>query len=277
MLYIHIGLPKTGTTFLQVEIFPKWNGIKYLGGRKKEITLKELVEIDDNQTYLISKEYLAGEPKIVNLAKLFPEAKIMVSFRKHDKWVTSRYKQYIQDINCSTLSFKEFFDIENNNGYFKKENLNYRKKIKTIEESFNQKPFVFLQEELTDNLDGVLKDMEYFMGGRAPKIDKLGDNKSNKGLGYYQSIVMMNVNKLFKCPKNPSGIIPYNQYTWFVRKVIRYILQNPLASVPKRSIKMDEKQKKLTEEYYKDDWNFVLNYIKNECTYRYNFDDSRYR
>ena len=57
MLFLHIGLHKTGTTFLQQAVFPKWQGINYIPEDKLEF----LVRMDEKQDYLLSREGLSGK------------------------------------------------------------------------------------------------------------------------------------------------------------------------------------------------------------------------
>ena len=103
-IYFHIGLHKTGTTFLQRQVFPYIKGINYYGTDTKEkfgwptiITKKTVV----------SKERLSGEPYcsplddreyILDGIKIkYPNAKIIVCLRDKNSWVKSLYSTYIKD------------------------------------------------------------------------------------------------------------------------------------------------------------------------------------
>lgn len=81
---IHIGLHKTGTTFLQKEIFP-------------------LLDLD-----IVSYEDLSGIPQILNfpvkfrynlipiLKKITPDAIILIGWRDQKEWVNSLYNEYVK-------------------------------------------------------------------------------------------------------------------------------------------------------------------------------------
>jgi hypothetical protein len=205
MLFIHIGLPKTGTTLFQREIFPRWNNINFLNSN-----LEVLVSMKKNRKYLISNEGLSGRPWVSfkhsdlswhrdqesfleNLSKLYPDAKIMVSFRRHDRYIISLYKQYLHE--GGVVEFKDFFDIEKDDGFIKKRDLLFENIIKLINKYFEHEPFVFIQEELQTNFDELLDDMEIFFDESAPSVNILQLPKKNKGVGYYQAKILLKLNQ----------------------------------------------------------------------------------
>jgi len=96
---IHVGLQKTGTTFLQEEIFRKMN-VRYI----RNINFVNLCFKRDKKT-IIADEGLSGNArsnkvdrfKIAdNLHKLFPDAKIIVGIRNPHDMIASLYSQYIR-------------------------------------------------------------------------------------------------------------------------------------------------------------------------------------
>lgn len=109
-IYIHVGLHRTGTTFLQKHVFPKIEGIKYYD-RYNRFNLNHnfILSIDDDvdMPILISDEGLSNYNysdyeecsayKIADrLHALFPSAKIIVVFRKKEEWIRSLYNFYIK-------------------------------------------------------------------------------------------------------------------------------------------------------------------------------------
>jgi len=100
---IHVGLMKTGTTFLQEEIFKKMN-VRYI----RDINFTNLCFKRDKKT-IIANEALSGDPysnkidrfKVIdNLHKLFPDAKIIVGVRNWKDMMDSLYSQYIRNGGC---------------------------------------------------------------------------------------------------------------------------------------------------------------------------------
>ena len=92
MLFFHVGMHKTGTTFLQQAVFPHWRGINYVPWPHLELLLR----LDDNKINLVSREGLSGknwahyeerERSLQRLAELFPASRILISFRKHSGYI----------------------------------------------------------------------------------------------------------------------------------------------------------------------------------------------
>lgn len=101
-VYVHIGLPKTATTFLQQNIFPNIDGINYIG--QKEF-LWENLELEKGKN-LISHEGLSGNAYVNTLQDrlilfhglkgLFECPKIIVATREKENIIKSLYSQYIK-------------------------------------------------------------------------------------------------------------------------------------------------------------------------------------
>jgi len=137
-IFIHIGLPKTGTTFLQEEIFPKLNNVNFI---LRDFSLAQYSEGKN----LISNERITGgitgdadyKTILDRIKKLFPNIKIIVVFRNKDEWIRSCYYQFIGTSENRLLvkSFKEYYD-----NYFNKSLLD----------------FVSFEQYLKDMFDDVL-------------------------------------------------------------------------------------------------------------------------
>jgi len=117
-IVIHIGLHKTGTTFLQTQVFPKILNINYQ--TKVDLTTK----VEEGKINLFSDENLDGgsyrlfntvEQRytiLENLHKLYPNAKIILCIRDKDQWLKSAYKQYVVAYkSCSFEEYKRRLDV----------------------------------------------------------------------------------------------------------------------------------------------------------------------
>ncbi len=135
MLYIHVGLQKTATSYLQQKIFNSLDGICYLGidnvnnktyEMLKKITLqncleyekdeinnyfKEIIDIDKN--YLISYEAFSSIDRVdriimINRIKeIFGDVKIIITIREQEKFIKSYYSQ----LKKNKLFKKRFYNI----------------------------------------------------------------------------------------------------------------------------------------------------------------------
>lgn len=94
-IILHLGYPKTGTTFLQQNVYPKLNNIRYLGKfyRKKEIDDENTINIERIRDYLCNSKF-----NDLNIEK-----EIISEFKN----ITNKNTTYL-------LSAEYFFDIEVN-------------------------------------------------------------------------------------------------------------------------------------------------------------------
>lgn len=82
MLYLHVGLHKTGTTYLQSAVFKNWSSVHYL----RHLTIENFLRVDPQDTVLVSREGFSGpalghqHEKIAflkRLSRMFPDARIL--------------------------------------------------------------------------------------------------------------------------------------------------------------------------------------------------------
>jgi len=122
-IFIHIGFPKTGTTFLQEVIFPRLNNVNFI---LRDFSLAQYKEGKN----LISNERITGgitgdadyKTILDRIKKLFPDIKIIVVLRDKDEWIKSCYYQFIGTPKNRLLvkSFKDYYD-----NYFNKSLLDF--------------------------------------------------------------------------------------------------------------------------------------------------------
>ncbi|WP_373533182.1 sulfotransferase domain-containing protein [Vampirovibrio sp.] len=143
-IIIHVGMHKTGTTYLQEHIFPKLDDVylvsvntvvdpikrflKHLFSRNVllldlgqiKVEIEAFIESLPQNKILISNESLFGffhenyshNKMFADYLKLmFPNAKILVTIRRQDDWLESAYKQVIHaGLSISINHFLNYFD-----------------------------------------------------------------------------------------------------------------------------------------------------------------------
>ena len=92
-VFIHIGLPRTGTTFLQRVVFPKMD-VNFTGNKHlinaNIIDGKNLISNESLCGYFyIHMGYADGFVVCDRIKKLFPDAKIIFVTRNVDEWLVS--------------------------------------------------------------------------------------------------------------------------------------------------------------------------------------------
>lgn len=258
-VFIHIGLHRTGTTFLQKEVFPLLPGVDYL----YKPLLQEVINYSSfHNKLLISDEGLIGriwnaERNLLlqRLYNLFPEASIIVGFRKHNAWIRSTYSLYLR--RGGTLTVDQFIQNDNE-GILKRRQLEFAELINQITQLWENPPFIYLMEEIQDNPMRMVGDLCKYMALDIADDINFNSIPRNPGLNQKQQLFCKKLNKYVRSEYNPIGLFPV--------KII-----NKLGLQPERLSRLWFKKddNKLNEEWaitekdlfhFTNDWNKVINY-----------------
>lgn len=170
-IYLHIGLPKTGTTFLQGKVFPLMKKVKVVHEMDMYHLLCTGVHGDgiDNGKVLVTNERLSGNLTdpffrqkdriylIENLKRLFNNAKVLFCIRNSDSFLYSCYKQYC--LSNWAYSFDTYRNL------YDKECLNHMVFIYYLYELFGKdNVLVWSFEEFKRNPKGVVSKICGFVG-----------------------------------------------------------------------------------------------------------------
>jgi len=205
-IFLHLGLVKTGSTFLQKEIFPKLDVNYY---HKPDLLTENFI----GHKILISKEewchtkYIANHPELLDfdfialerLSKIFPNAKIILGMRK-EGFEKSLYSRFL--LEGSTLSFDEFKKRLN------KRFLNQNRYVTECKKMFSD-VFIYTLDDLKKNPQTVADRICNFMN--VPKIIINGNRKYNTSLKPMQQKSLRMLNNL-KFKKIPGFHTLFNRY-----------------------------------------------------------------
>lgn len=211
-IYLHVGLHKTSTTFLQKEIFPKLESVNlqvhpysifdmYIDKKKKNILSGEAFSL--SMPHYDKSHYKTNRQNALEyLKRLFPDAKIIIGVREKDSWLKSCYSQYI--IQGGIFSFEDYLKKYENNI------IDINQYLEQLHEFWND-IFVYDFKDLKSNTDQVISDLCSFMYCPVPRYEK---KKRNESLNKNQIRILRKINKICSL----SHIIP-------IDKIIRKILQ----------------------------------------------------
>lgn len=170
-IILHVGMHKTATTFLQEELFPK------IVQHNQDVQFIDTFSIDMDineykKTVIISDENLDGgsyrlfrnhrhRNRIArNLARMFPEAEVMVCFRDKEKWLKSAYKQFVVGYGW-TGSFGEYM------AFMDPDVLDFNDYVFKLHEHF-KKVHVLTFEDLVENPENFVSDICSIVGVAIP-------------------------------------------------------------------------------------------------------------
>ena len=122
-IYFHVGLGKTGSTFLQDRFFPRLMDIDYLP-RNRFHRAHSFITDHPSSTILVSREFDQQlEVEAGKFAASFPEAHPIIVVRRPDSYIASQYRRAVK--NGFRGGFKDFFDLDQDKGHFKQSDLQY--------------------------------------------------------------------------------------------------------------------------------------------------------
>lgn len=209
---LHIGLMKTGSTYLQHSIFPELpitflNNFNELG-----------LHYDLNQPILISNEGIAGNPyktklsnsmfehfknSILSLNSMFKSPKIIFCVREPSSFILSTYKQYLHE--GGTFPFEKFYSQENDS--------------LVIYEDFYFSKYVDFIFKHFDSKQIFIYDFDEFKNDKKEFLSRLIRFISEKRVIDYDKI-------LSKRKANPSVPMVYEKGLIFGNKVNKWLLKN---------------------------------------------------
>ncbi|GAA0891444.1 hypothetical protein GCM10009122_11230 [Fulvivirga kasyanovii] len=277
---IHIGIDKTGSTFLQDQVFPLVEKYKYYspGFTKDHVAFRKITGQDGslyshkdikedlnelvNSDALISDASLSGRAiyRHINrslvaqrLSDLFPNATILLFIRGQEKALHSIYNQYVKGSRRGTLPMNEYFITNYNGDYdsyyvdekFHVELLKFSHLIALYKALFKRVE-VFLYEDVKNNKEEVLNRLENILDQRFTDEQReriLGSSKVNPSIDTSMIYKRRVVNSLERIPMN--GVL------WSIaRAFLRRLASNSSSEeLPVKNDYFKEDNKKIIELY----------------------------
>ena len=259
-IFFHVGLAKTGSTFLQKNFFPKLRNIKYISTHKYKRCIS-IIKKTNYESYLISREFdRQFEYEVKKILNEFPETKIIIVFRKHDKWISSQFKRHSK--NGYHWNFDKFYNNENT-GFWKKEDMLYSIKMDIIKKYCKHRPLVLNFDELKTNPHSYLKKISDYTQSNY-SINDISLNVVHKSWSEKQLIFLKKFCKIFK--KTPPEYYPNNKFLhwllfrpwWLLFHFVMYFAYFlPKHYVIKKPL-IDKKYLLESMKKYNEDWKKIL-------------------
>jgi len=253
---IHLGMPKTATTFLQWNVF-HYMDVHYLWHIFHKGWIKNIIHYDkdldlekakkkmnkhlkDDKKNLLSEENLYTDYLVKKddryiildrIKHIFPEAKIIFGIRNKEEILLSWYKQYVA--TGGTHGYEYFLK-----NHMNQKKLDYEEYIQKLYEYYGKENiFIYKLEEIKNNQEKVIKDMSKFIGIPFPK--DYNRKPTNVGYSFETLKASLIINRLFRTKLNPYGIIPFPHFVlpqriFFQNRFIRKIL--PQTKITKENL-----------------------------------------
>ena len=264
-LFFHLGLPKAASTYLQVAVFPKLEDIEYYRKRKFKHFVK-LTNSSVGKKLLFTTESDRGfDEKLDNIISNFPESKIILVFRRHDKWIASKYKYSIR--KHGNLLFKDFFDLENDNGFWKREELYFNKFIEETKRATKHDPLVLTMDELKKDHHLFIKKITDYLK-ISPTQKRVLNKVVNKSFSEKQLILLRRFNSFYPYQELRSKNRTINKIHYKYREFLLHALVFLFKFIPRSFTKNEElipkKELEKIKLFYKEDWIKIENFAKGQ-------------
>lgn len=247
-IFLHLGLYKTATKYLQEIVFPQIEEIEFLRKEKYERELLSPLQYQDwlafdgseekirenifswtttDKPLLLSNELFSGNiffqsynryPLLKKLKAIFPEAKILLTVRGQRHMIDSIYREYVSQGGCDSLnSFVKPHttgSILNLAPALDLESLKYSKYLDAITDMFAKENCCFLPYELLlDNWEEYLRKIFNFLGTDAD-IQSFTNSKKHLSIGNGSVKWLRLANKFFYSAMHHRGILPHSMNIW---------------------------------------------------------------
>jgi len=259
-IFIHMGLHKTGSTFLQKKFFTLYaNASGYIQIRKdaknfltyilhcndvdfsadyaKKIFEKELnTEKNVQATLTISDEQFCGSPwndakdrarYFDRLNSVFPHASYIVVFRNQEDIVKSLYLQYVK--TGGSANWQQFFCYKRHPLEFsRKSYLNYGNYLNYILTKIDRGRIKCLfYEDMLNNPKKYFIDLATYIGFETDeRINEIISFKANKSLPSYLVKMIIFINKFCSSMRQPFLVLPSKPRAYLIRTLIRTLPQS---------------------------------------------------
>lgn len=256
---IHIGLHKTGTTFLQKELLKNIPETSVIRGWYSH---RQLLNVNEDNNLIISDEGISGRlfhkeyltdfySNIKKIKKIYGNPKIIFGIRNQESFIASVYKQYLQEQRYG--SFDTLFSL-NNKGLRKHEDFLLVPKIKYLEENFSD-VFIYSQESLLNRQNDFLYSLKEFLELKQD-IKILEKRFNNVGIKTELQVnTLRRLNKISCKLKQIHPILSLYSVTFRKLKLTpRNICQYRLNNIKSKKFEIPKTSKDFIKNYYNRDW-----------------------
>lgn len=258
-LIIHIGLHKTGTTFLQNNLFPALPNTSVIRGFHSH---RKLMKVNPNHQIILTDEGLSGNlwkgtylndfyANMNRLKSIYHNPKIIFGIRNQLSFILSVYKQYLHEKGTKDLSF--LYNLHNS-GVLKHEELLLMPKIKFLQDNFNHL-FIYSQESLNTRYSDFINEFVKFIN-----VDAI-NNKINKpaNVGVNTVLQVKTLKKLNKVNRLAERVHPklslYSSLYKSFGLTPRNISQSKLKKINSPKFELPHNYTAFIKNYYQNEWN----------------------
>lgn len=265
-IYIHTGMGRTGSTFLQHKVFPKFGNLYYRRHKKFRKAVK-LIKKGTHERYLISgeMEYMKLERQMKEFSSHFPDARPIIMLRRQDEWLASQHRRFLK--SGYAIKFSEFLHLHDDSGFWEREWLRFMGNIEILEHYYTHKPLVLLFDDLKADPQSFISQLADYMGAT---VQMSNINLSPKHASYNEKqlrAVYTLSKKINLVNKKPSSNKSVNKLVNLFKNIVRYSTLSFAPIIPnkwlsKDSFLPDTEQLSELRAHFSKDWDECAEYAR---------------
>ncbi len=260
VIYFHVGISKTGSTFLQQRVFPFLKNIHYIPTRKYFKINEEISGIKQG-SILVSREFDRQFEREVDLfAKNHKNVVPIIVFRRHDQYLASQYRRFVK--NGFKHDVKRFFDIYEDHGFFKKIHFNFTHQVNYLKTTFNTEPLVFLYDDFKTNSSDFIQKLSSLIGAKVD-LNQIDFSTKHGSYNEKQLKIIKSISQRINLQKRRVFKSVILHYIWrFFHAIVRYGILYASLLIPRFLISkeplIDEDYLNQVKRYYVKDWEYIM-------------------
>lgn len=271
--FFHVGYARAASTFLQKAVFPALTGIQYIPRNRFRVRASEKKRFKSDKV-LMSRE--AGQrifSRCDDVWRIF-NSRIIISLRRHDALIASNYRLHVK--RGHSTRFEKYLDLENDQGLWKLEELEFMRIINHVERTTGQKPIVLIFED-------YIKDPEFYIASLCAAlgcgVDR--DALSNKPVHKSYSDKQLRLRRQFadffggndldqKTPEKTSEkhgrVLAYLRRRALLWSSAIFMLFAKLApdSLLSEEALIDKARLEEIKNHYQDDWQACIDFVSRQ-------------
>ena len=260
VIYFHVGISKTGSTFLQQRVFPSLKKIHYIPTRKYHKINEEISSIKKGNI-LVSREFDRQFEREVDLfASNHKNVIPIIVFRRHDQYLASQYRRFVK--NGFKHDVKRFFDIDEDLGFFKKLHFNFTHQVNYLKNAFNAEPLVFVYDDFKTNSSGFIQILSSLIGAKM-NLNQIDFSTKHGSYNEKQLKIIKAISQGINLQKRRVFKSVILHYIWrFFHATVRYGILYTALLIPRFLISkeplIDEEYLNQVKRYYAKDWEYIM-------------------
>ncbi|HKK82025.1 MAG TPA: hypothetical protein VJ909_07245 [Prolixibacteraceae bacterium] len=256
-IFFHLGLPKTASTFLQLEIFPQLHELEYY--KKHHFKKYKTLLPSEGKSYLFTSEKDNGLiEEFDNIKTLFPDnSYVILAFRPHYKWLVSKYKNHIRKFGH--IRFNDFFSVDNPS-HFEMAPDYYSRIADRCIEKFGDRVLLLNFEELKTSPDIFLRKIYQFLGLGDEEI-RYSNRVVKKAFSNRQVKILRAFNNIHRYKQYHSKLKPikfiHYKYHHFMVHIVAFFARFIPVRTNDFENELKQNQSKI-ENHFRADWENML-------------------